>query len=81
MDGKNYYTEIYDGKLLRISYIADTSRRHERLCTAKIIKEDEDTIIVHTIKDEFLTIRKDLINSIRTKNNYEKHGQQNGQQC
>lgn len=56
------FTKLYEGKCLRISFVND--KNHERVVTGYIIFDDDKFIIIKTIKDETVTIRKDLLGNI-----------------
>lgn len=55
--------EVYQNTKVRTSYKDDSG--FEKMCTGIIVKENETHIIIHTIYDEEILIRKDLIGNMK----------------
>jgi hypothetical protein len=57
------YLEIYGSGMLKVSFRDDSG--YERFVTGKIFTEDETHIVLDTIKQERISIRKELIGNCR----------------
>lgn len=65
MEDKINYQDVYHNSIIRISYKADDG--YEKLCTGRILKEDDTNIVVaSTFNEEVVMIRKSMIGSART---------------
>lgn len=56
------FKNIYNNKLLRVSYKNDNN--FEKVVTGRIVSEDLNFIVILSVKNETITIRKNLIGNI-----------------